>query len=393
MKKLIALFITLQITLISQGLLMDNLKNQVALIKQKYAPDKRTAIFNIELIESSDKIEIFGETNIIDAKNELINFCKNSKINYEDKIITLPISQLGDKIYGIVNLSVANIRTKPDHPEELATQSLLGTVVKVYKNNNDGFYLIQTPDEYIGWVDDDGLVLCNYEKSVEWKEAPKIIFTDSYGILYSRDSEESEPVSDLVAGNLLLNLGETNKFYKAQMPDGRVGFIKKEQAKSFWDWLRDVEPSQKKLVTTAKRFLGVPYLWGGTSTKGMDCSGFTKTVYFLNGVILPRDASQQVNAGELINTDSDFSNLQPGDLLFFGKKAHEDKKERITHVAMYIGNDEFIHSSGRVRINSLNPKKENFSEYRLKSFIRAKRIITSIGKNGIQKIELNLFYK
>src|SRR5699024_4878699 len=99
------------------------------------------------------------------------------------------------------------------------------------------------------------------------------------------------------------------------------------------------------LVATAKTMTGAPYLWGGTSTKGMDCSGFTKTIFFMNGWVIPRDASQQVHAGESIDTSEGFDNLRPGDLLFFGRPATETSPQRVVHVGMWIGNNEFIHSS------------------------------------------------
>ena len=89
---------------------------------------------------------------------------------------------------------------------------------------------------------------------------------------------------------------------------------------------------------------------------------------------LPRDASQQVQCGETIDTNNGFKNLKQGDLLFFGKKASNDKKERITHVAIYLDNASFIHASGEVKIQSLDPSSEIFAPERLETFIRAKRI-------------------
>ncbi len=99
------------------------------------------------------------------------------------------------------------------------------------------------------------------------------------------------------------------------------------------------------------------------------------------------------NDGELVDTKDGWQNLQAGDLLFFGTKAKENKKERITHVAIYIGDGDFIHAAGRVKINSLNSSKSSYSEYRNNRFIRAKRILTSVGKNGIERILENSFYK
>ena len=121
--------------------------------------------------------------------------------------------------------------------------------------------------------------------------------------------------------------------------------------------------------------MGLPYLWGGTSMKGVDCSGFTKTVYLMNGLVLPRDASQQVHIGEEVDTKAGWHHLQPGDLLFFGSPAKEGQPERVVHVGMWIGgNNEFIHSAGMVHISSLNPQAPNYDEGEHKRFLRAKRI-------------------
>ena len=125
----------------------------------------------------------------------------------------------------------------------------------------------------------------------------------------------------------------------------------KHEANNYNEWLVRLNASEENLVKTSKRLMGVPYLWGGTSFKGIDCSGFTKTVYFLNGIVLPRDASQQVSVGETIDKSSNWSELKAGDLLFFGEK-REDGSERVVHVAMWLGNGEYIHASDKVKVSN-----------------------------------------
>jgi gamma-D-glutamyl-L-lysine dipeptidyl-peptidase len=371
---------------------MEKINSIIQTVKEKFARDKRTAMFNLEATGSESKIIIKGETNIDEAKLEFIKMMNAANIIFEDQIEMLPSNELGNNIYGVINLSVANIRSKPDHPAELATQAILGTPIKILKKGEDGYYLVQTPDNYIAWLDDDGFTFMPEDKWNEWKSSPKIIYLKEYGFSYLEPDIKSQTVSDLVAGNLLKIMGEDSDFYLVNYPDGRTAYVKKDESKLFDDWYSALNPNGDTILKTAYRFMGIPYLWGGTSTKGMDCSGFTKTVYYLNGIILQRDASQQVNTGELVDSKSGWQNLQAGDLLFFGKKANGDKKERITHVAIYIGDGDFIHAAGRVRINSLNPAKSYYSKYRDNSFIRAKRILTSVGKNGIEKILENSFY-
>lgn len=372
---------------------MEKINSIIQNVKEQFSPDKRTSVFNVEAIKENDKIILKGETNLPNTKIELLRILSEQKIDIENEIELLPLKSLGNITFGVINLSVANLRSKPDHASELVTQAILGTPIKVLNKGEDGFYLVQTPDNYIAWLDDDGFDSKTESELNEWNSSPKIIYTKEFGFSYSEADDKSQTVSDLVAGNLLKIFGEDSNYYLVEYPDGRKAYIKKDEAKLFNDWYSSLNPNGETILKTAYRFMGIPYLWGGTSTKGMDCSGFTKTVYFLNGIVLQRDASQQVNTGELVDVKNGWENLQSGDLLFFGRKAEGDKKEKVTHVAIYIGDGDFIHAAGRVRINSLNPTKTYYSKYRDHSFIRAKRILSSAGKNGIEKILDNVFYR
>ncbi len=255
----------------------------------------------------------------------------------------------------------------------MATQATLGTPVKVLKKEG-GWYYIQTPDKYLSWVDDGGIQLMNDDEFKKWQSAEKIIYTKTYGHSYTQENTDAI-VSDLVAGDVIETVSSSDAFYEVKYPDGRKAFVSKNDAENYNEWIDRMNPTIDDLVTTSKQLMGVPYLWGGTSTKGMDCSGFTKTIYFLNGMVIPRDASQQVHTGKSIDSVQEFDNLEKGDLLFFGRKATDSTAERVVHVGMWIGNNEFIHASNMVRISSMDPDAENFDEWNRNRYLRTKRIL------------------
>jgi len=158
-------------------------------------------------------------------------------------------------------------------------------------------------------------------------------------------------------------------------------------------WLNRDKITADSIINTGMTFMGIPYMWGGMSAKAMDCSGFVKMVMFLNGIILPRDASQMAYVGERIDISNGFDNLKPGDLLFFGRKATAEQKERVIHVAIYIGNQKFIHSQGYVHISSFNPDDKDFDQYNLNRLLSAGRILGHIGTADISTLKSNPFYQ
>ncbi|MGI9543113.1 MAG: NlpC/P60 family protein [Cyclobacteriaceae bacterium] len=346
--------------------------------KLEFAPDARVALFSITILDSvlQDTVTLVGETNLPKAKTTLLERLTAEGVLVKDSISLLPSTGLGDQLTGIVNNSVANLRSKPSHSSELVTQATLGTELKLFKKER-GWYLVQTPDQYFSWINQGEMQLMAQDQLNDWQQAPKLFYRATYGFAYQQPEPGSKPMSDLVAGGVLqLGLDEGD-FYKALYPDGRVGHVHKDEVVLFENWLDSLTASGQSLVDTAMNLRGVPYLWGGTSTKGVDCSGFTKTIFFLNGMIIPRDASQQVGIGNLVDSVRDFSQLHPGDLLFFGAAATDSTKEKIVHVGLWIGDDQFIHSSERVRVSSINPERENYDEYNLQRYLKSKRILGS----------------
>lgn len=358
-------------------------------LQKEIAPDKRVAVFQIEAHQNKNTFILKGETDQPKGLETLLDSLRVNTIPFIDSVTVLPTAELGDKTWGIINISVANLRSNPKHSAELATQATLGTSVKVLKKEGDWYY-IQTPDKYLAWVDGGGIALFKEERIKNWEATDKIIYTNTYGHAYSGPDRE-EIISDLVAGNVLAVLTYADKFYMVRFPDGRQAYVAQEESLPYKDWLGGLANSPDALVATSKRFMGVPYLWGGTSAKGMDCSGFTKTVYFLNGMIIPRDASQQVSVGKQIDETGSFSALEAGDLLFFGKKATDSTKEKVVHVGMWIGNNEFIHASDMVRVSSVDKEAKNYDEYNVNRYLRTKRILKQEDKDLIDLREVTVF--
>lgn len=350
-------------------------------IKKIYAPDKRVALFDVKYSFSGKNVMLRGVTTVADAHDALVAGLKQHGYTVMDFLQIIPDDkELEGKTYAIVNVSVANLRSSADFSSEMITQALMGTPVRVLQR--DGWFRIQTPDNYIAWVHRVGIHRVTKEEMTAWNKAEKIVVTGHYGFVYSEPNTKSQTVSDIVAGNRLKWEGTKGAYYKVSYPDGRTGYIQKEIAMPESKWRAQLKQDPESIIKTAHTLIGVPYLWAGMSSKGIDCSGFMRTTLYLHDIIIPRDASQQAYEGEHIDIAPDFSNLQPGDLIFFGRKATPERKERVVHVGMYIGNKRFIHSQGDVRINSFDPSDELFDEYNLGRLLFAARILPYVNKQA-----------
>jgi len=352
-------------------------------IDSDFVPDSRVALFDVDISSQSSSVLLTGETNLPDAKEALFKTLDEQNISYIDSIEVLPSSSLNEMTFALVNNSAANLRSEPRHSAQLATQAIMGMPLKVLKKSG-GWYLVQAPDDYLSWVDGGGIERMNKEQYLDWVNAPKLIYLNTVGFAYSNANSNSEKVSDLVAGSILKVTESSGIYHKVEYPDGRNAYVKKSESQLLIDWEEKLVANQESLTKTAKTLIGAPYLWGGTSTKGMDCSGFTKTIYFMNGQIIPRDASQQVKAGTLIDADKNWDKLEVGDLLFFGREATDIRSRAVTHVGMWIGNNQFIHSASNVHISSVDPSSEVYDEFNTNRYLEARRYLNNWNGNIIQ---------
>ena len=305
-----------------------------------------------------------------------------------------------EKRMAVVEFSTSYLRLKPDYEAPLETQELMGTVVEIVGEQSYWREVI-TPQPYRAWCTDQGLVEMTAEQLKAYEEAPKVMFNELYGHIYMEPSIDAATICDLVGGDLLrlaeISGNEANtakavqkalkgKWTNVMLPSGKTGYVPSKELKPHTGFksiamgegsAESISPeTTEDIIAQAEKLLGVPYLWGGMSAKGVDCSGMVRIAHIMNGILLPRNASQQVKCGERVEICREegknqygreeameaVKNLQRGDLVFFGTPATDEKPMRITHVGIYLGDNKIIHSSHRVRINSLIPGDADYYE-------------------------------
>lgn len=268
----------------------------------------------------------------------------------------------------VVGFSVAHLRAAADYESGLETEELMGREVEILDTDRQ-WVKVATDQPYIAWVNELALVRMSGEELEAYHNARKYICTAVYSTVYAEPSYKSGVLSDLVMGDVLrmtVSNGrpvERRAFAEVMLPSGAVGYVAKADLMDFKKWKESVASDAGAMISLARRFVGVPYLWGGMSPKGFDCSGFTRFCFMMNGVMIPRNASQQALLGVEVplaevppggDPLGRYAALKPGDLLFFGRSA------RVTHVAIYLGGGKIIQSSQIVRINSLIEGEPDF---------------------------------
>ena len=161
------------------------------------------------------------------------------------------------------------------------------------------------------------------------------------------------------------------------MADGTEAWVKDTDVEDFKSWARSRKVTEEGLVAMAKTMLGTPYMWGGNTVKHYDCSGLTKTIYLMHGVVLPRNAREQIACG--VSVPYELDKMRPGDLIFYGRKDENGKPVSVSHVSMYIGDGKIIHSSQLVRVNSIVKGEPNYYD---RQAIEVRRIIGNVNKGA-----------
>ncbi len=322
-------------------------------VRGKVAPDLRQAVFDVRAVGIYPAMDIVGTVSEDSLKRAVMNaFAGSGYCKVRDNIAVL------DNIdyWGLVKIPVASLRTGPGHAREMATQAVMGTPLRILEATGE-WYRVQTPDGYIAYIPSSSVEIRDNAGMNTWRNQPRLVVTSlkEADVCSTEKSVSGRDgiVARLVNGSIVNgSLKGKSKMVEVTLPDGRSGWIDRNAVSSIDGWAAqafDVD----RILDTAYSMMGAPYLWGGTSTKAPDCSGLVKVSYFSNGIILMRDASQQAKTGKNMPPE-DWRSLRAGDLLFFGNPV----TGRVTHVAIYDRDGRYIHSSGQVRVNSIDPDSE-----------------------------------
>lgn len=251
--------------------------------------------------------------------------------------LVMGVNAIADTAPAVINRPVVNMYAKPAADAPVVSQAIFGINVQILEEQ-DSWLKIRTPDDYSGWIETAAAV----KRDVYATSGTVATVRNLFGSLYAESSiTRQQPVHTLPFEARLEVIAEPEleerRWIQVRLPDKREAWIQRGDVS-----LDSRQMSREEMLTFSKRFMGLPYLWGGVSTYGYDCSGFTQMLYRQTGRSMPRDAQPQHDWSGVETVSQE--ELKPGDLLYFGSS---DKK--ITHTGVFLGDGEFIHATAYLR--------------------------------------------
>lgn len=269
------------------------------------------------------------------------------------ELIKLLSDTTTNSIY-IINDSIVDVFRYPDTNSERVTQTLFCQQVKILEESLE-WSKVEVVDGYIGWIKSNKI-----DKTFDSVTSIKVVIKSQFKNIYSTKNGTS-PIKVITLGTELYCISKTDNWYEVALPMNSTGWIEGTDTFQVQTGTHIPKTTGNEFVETAKKFLGVPYLWGGVCAWGIDCSGLTYICCRVNGVDLPRDAQPQYDTIPT-SVSPNTKNMIPGDLVFFGLKANS---KIISHVGIYVGNNQFIHSSSGAGLVTITSLSDNYYKKRL----------------------------
>jgi len=255
-----------------------------------------------------------------------------------------------------MTINVTDMWNKPQYNSERVNQLLFADLVKILDDRKN-FYLVEKLDKYQGWVDSRFIESCSFKNYQESQKERKFVVT-SKSLLVSENTNSAIDSHLLFYGTKLSGSNTNNNKFKIKLPNKKSILVSSAGIRKI-----PMNCISSDVIKDAKRFLGLPYLWGGLTSVGFDCSGFTQTILARFGIQIPRDTKDQILIGTEVARDA----IHKGDLIFFRR-----------HVGFAINKTTFIHTSvggGGVKINSLDKNEINYRKDLDQTYKTTRRII------------------
>lgn len=334
-------------------------------VRASLAPDPRVEVFEVRTRGPATHPIVTGTTTVAAAADALRQRLDEAGIKADVRLRVLPDPSLAPRTEGLIRAPIAPVYRRPTMNSPQVTQYVLGSRVTLL-SRRERFFRVRGEDAHVGWIHRGYVARGLPDWALIWERGEEGEPVVSLGA--EVHDQEDRVFARLPWGARVLQLSGG----RILLPDGRAGQLAGGEVVSV-DRLSDrFPPRGESVVRTARRWLGAPYLWGGVTPHGVDCSGLVQSVYWIHGVAMPRDSDLQARVGAEVDAGSRFDALRAGDLLFFAES------RRVDHVAISLGSSQIIHASagnGCVDLNDMTGDLD-YEAFLRRIFVRAHRFVT-----------------